>query len=83
MECHEAIPKRVRTTAMSRNRRIALRKPKYAPAGDYQNECLNEARRATDATLQACDVVANDAPAATALPYSAPVGLDAAPAEVL
>ena len=77
---------RVLTAAEARNRRIPLRKQKYAPAGQDPNECFREARRARDATLQDDDVVANDAPAATAAsahPSPAPARLDAPPPEVL
>ena len=77
---------RVLTAAEARNRRIPLRKQKYAPAGQDPNECFREARRARDATLQDGEVVGNDAPAATgasALPSTAPARLDAPPPEVL
>ena len=74
---------RVLTAAEARNRRIPLRKQKYAPAGQDPNECFREARRARDATLQDDDVVATDAHAATALPSTAPARLDAPPPEVL
>ena len=74
---------RVLTATVARNRRIPLRKQKYAPAGQDPNECFREARRARGATLQDGDVVATDAPAATALPSTAPARLDAPPPEVL
>ena len=79
----------VLTAAEARNRRIPLRKQKYAPAGQDPNECFREARRARDATLQDGEVVGNDAPAATTaiaptgLPSTAPARLDAPPPEVL
>ena len=74
---------RVLTAAEARNRRIPLPKLKYAPACQDPNECFPEARRPRDATLQDDDVVATDAPAATALPSTAPARLDAPPPEVL
>ena len=79
----EAGATRVRTAAEARNRRIPLRKQKYGPAGPDPNECFPQARRAGDATLQDDDVVATDAPVATALPSTAPARLDAPPLEVL
>ena len=89
---HHAVPPRVEhdapaggddgatgvlTAAEARNRRIPLRKQKYAPAGQDTNQCFSGARRACDTTLQDGDVVANHAPAATALPSTAPPRLDA------
>ena len=74
---------RVHTAAEARNRRIPLRKQKYAPAGQDPNECFREARRAREATLQDGHVVGNDAPPATALHSSAPAGVDPRPPEVL
>ena len=71
------------TAAEARNRRIPLRKQKYAPAGQDPNEFFREARRPRDATLQDDAVVANDAPAATALASTAPARRDAPPPEVL
>ena len=71
------------TAAEARNRRIPLRKQKYGPAGQDPNECFPEARRAPDPTLQDGDVVANDPPAATALPSTAPARLDAPSSAVL
>ena len=71
---------RVLTAVEARNRRIPLRKQKYAPAGQDPNECFGEERRARDATLQDGEVVANDAPV---LPSTAPARLDAPAPEVL
>ena len=72
----------VLTAAEARNRRIPLRKQNYAPAGQDPKECFPEARRARDATLQDDDVVAKDAPAAIALPSTAPALLEAPTPEV-
>ena len=74
---------RVLTSAEARNRRIPLRKKKYAPAGQNPNECFRKARRAREASLEDGEVVANDAPAATALLPTAAARLDAPPPEVL
>ena len=74
---------RVLTSAEARNHRIPLRKHRYARTGQDPKECFPEARRARDATLQDDDMVANDAPAATALPSTAPARPDAPPPEVL
>ena len=74
---------RVLTTAETRNRRIALSSQKYSPAGEDQNECCPEGRRACDSTLQDGDLVANNPPAANSLPSTAPARLDAAPPEAL
>ena len=71
------------TAAEPWNRRIPLRKQKYAPAGQDPNERFPEARRARDVTLQDRDVVASDRPAPTALPSTAPSRIDDPPPEAL
>ena len=73
----------VRRALEAKNRRIPLPKPKYGPACHEPNECFTEAGTARDATLQVGAVLANEAPAATALPSAAHARLEAPPLEVL
>ena len=68
---HHALPSRVEHEAPAegadggtlvvpvvdaRNRRIGLRKDKYAPVGQDPNQCILEARRVSDVTLQDVDL---------------------------
>ena len=60
------------TAADARNCRMPLRNQKYVPAGQHPNEGVLEAGRSRYATLQDDSLIANDAPAATALRSTAP-----------